>query len=149
MAVKILKVERQHLLKKDPKFPAKERFIQEAYHTWRLNEDQHQNFPVLLGFNTESFPYHIITKYESCGCLLELVRKSRKEIPKVKSTQLLKMLIGISDALLHLEKLNLVHRAIMAENVLVGDNFVCKLSGLHALEQLTTGPSNGGNVGPK
>ena len=63
----------------------------------------------------------------------------------MKPTQLLKMLIGISDALLYLEKLGLVHRAIMAENILVGDNFVCKLSGLHALKQLTVDISNGGN----
>ena len=145
MAVKFPKVGPQHLLEKDPTFPARKRFIQEAYNMWRLNEDQHQNFPVLLGYNTESFPYHIITKFEEYGCLLQLVRKSRKGNPNVKPTQLLKMLIGISDALLYLEKLGLVHRAIMAENILVGDNFVCKLSGLHALKQLTVGSSNGGN----
>ena len=63
----------------------------------------------------------------------------------MKPTQLLQMLIGISDALLYLEKLSLVHRAIMAKNVLVGDNFVCKLNGLHAIKQLTKDSSNGGN----
>ena len=47
------------------------------------------------------------------------------------------MLKDITDALLHLKKLGLVHRAIMAENVLVGDNYVCKLSGLHAMKELT------------
>ena len=46
------------------------------------------------------------------------------------------MLIDISEALRHLEKLGLVHRAIMAENVLVGEQFTCKLSGLHSLQQL-------------
>ena len=39
---------------------------------------------------------------------------------------------------LYLQKLGLVHRAVMAANVLVGDNYVCKLSGMQFLQQLTS-----------
>lgn len=52
------------------------------------------------------------------------------------------MLIDISEALLHLENLGLVHRAIMAENVLVGEKFTCKLSGLHSMQQLPVNDSS-------
>ena len=54
-----------------------------------------------------------------------------------QALHLLKMLDGVVCALLHLEKLGLVHRCVNAENILVGDNFVCKLSGLHSLRRLT------------
>ena len=56
------------------------------------------------------------------------------------------MLIDVSDALLFLNEQGWVHRAIMAENVLVGENFVCKLSGLHSLQQLTNEPSDQGKI---
>ena len=145
MAVKILSVKRQHLVEKDHKFQSREHLIREAYNLKRLNASQHRNLPVLLGYNTENLPCHIITVYETWGDLLGFVRGSRKSIHHLQPIQLLKMLIDISDALLHLEGLNLVHRAIMAENVLVGDSYVCKLSGLHALKQLTFGTSKRGN----
>ena len=141
--MKILSVKRQHLLEKDSKFQSRnrERFIREAYNLKRLNASQHPNLPVLLGYNTETLPFHIITVYETWGDLLHFVRKSRQSIHHLQTIQLLKMLIDISEALLHLEESNLVHRAVMAENVLVGDSYVCKLSGFHALKQLTIGAS--------
>lgn len=75
--------------------------------------------------------------------MLQFVRKSRITKPRLQPIHLFKLLIGVTDALLHLEKLGLVHRAVMAENVLVGhgDDYVAKLSGLHALKQLRKGSS--------
>lgn len=110
----------------------------------RLNDVQHPNFPVLLAYNTESLPYHLITEYERDRDMLQFVRKSRITKPRLQPIHLFKLLIGITDALLHLEKLDLVHRAVMAENVLVGDDYVAKLSGLHALKQLRKGSSGKG-----
>lgn len=52
------------------------------------------------------------------------------------------MLVDITKALHHLENLGLVHCAIMAENVLVGEKFTCKLSGLHSLQQLPVNDSS-------
>ena len=144
MAVKILFVKKKHLVEDDPKFQARECLIREVYNMRRLNVSQHPNFPVLLGYDTKSLPYHLITEFEHWGNLLQFVRSSRERDPPVQPVQLLKMLIDISDALLYLEDLGLVHRAVMAENVLVGDNFVCKLSGLQSLQQLDRGSSSEG-----
>ena len=117
----------------------------------RLNASQHPNFfPVLLSYDTKRFPYHLITEFEKWGDLLQLVRTWRENESPAGPPTLYKMLIDISNALLYLEELGLVHRAVMAENVLVGDNYVCKLSGLHSLQPLTRGaPCQGINRGLK
>nr|XP_058966526.1 tyrosine-protein kinase JAK2-like isoform X2 [Pocillopora verrucosa] len=47
------------------------------------------------------------------------------------------MILDITDALLFLEEKGLVHRAVMAANVLVGDGYICKLSGMQHLRKLT------------
>ena len=56
------------------------------------------------------------------------------------------MLIDISKALLYLQRLGLVHRVVMAENVLVGETFTCKLSGLHSLQKLPADSLSEGNI---
>ena len=128
----------------DPEFQVRKRLIREVENMKLLTASRHPNFPVLLGYDSKSFPYHLITEYEELGDLLQFVRKSRERKPHLKPIDLLKMLIDVSDALVHLEALGLVHRSVMAENVLVGENYVCKLSGLHYLRQLTNGPSHQG-----
>lgn len=63
--------------------------------------------------------------------------------PPVKHYRLLEMLKGVSDAILYLEELGLVHRAVMAKNVLVGSQN-CKLTGLHSTcRAFYTGKSEG------
>ena len=148
MAVKVLYVKKEQLLENDLEFPDRQRLIQEAYNMKRLNASQHPNFPVILAYDTRSLPYHLITEFERWGDLLRFVRFSRERGVRVEPIQLLQMLVDISHALLFLEGLGLVHRAVMAENVLVGDNFVCKLSGLHSLQQLGRGPSSEGKCKP-
>ena len=145
MAIKILSVKKCHLLQEDPTFQARERLIQEVYNMRRLNASQHPNFPVLLGYDTKSVPYHLITVFERWGDLLQFVRMSRERNPYVQPMHLLRMLMDVSDALSYLELLGLVHRAVMAANVLVGENFFCKLSGLHSLRRLTGGTSKQGS----
>ena len=146
MAVKVLYAKKHHLLEEDPKFEARERLIREASNMGRLNVSQHPNFPVLLGYDTVSLPYHLITAFEKFGNLLQFIRMSREREPHLKPTQLLKMLSDISGALLHLEELGLVHRAVMAENILVGENYVCKLTGLHTVRPFNRGPINQGTL---
>lgn len=145
MAIKILSVKKCHLLQEDPTFQVRERLIQEVYNMRRLNASQHPNFPVLLAYDTKSVPYHLITVFERWGDLLQFVRMSRERNPYVQPMHLLRMLMDVSDALSYLELLGLVHRAVMAANVLVGENFVCKLSGLHSLRRLTGGTSKQGS----
>jgi len=140
--VKVLIAKKKHLLEDNPEFQARGKLYREAYSMSRLNRIHHPNFPVLLCHDTKSLPYHLITKLEIWGDLLQLLRKSREKNPNLSPTQLLNMLIDISEALLHLENLGLVHRAIMAENVLVGEKFTCKLSGLHSLQQLPVNDSS-------
>ena len=113
----------------------------------RLNASQHPNFPVLLGYDTKTLPYHLITAFERWGNLLQLVRLSRdKREPHLTPNDVIEMILGISQALSFLEGRGFVHRAVMAENVLVGSNFVCKLSGLHFMRQLRSPLSDEGNI---
>ena len=138
VAVKVLFVKKQHLLEDNPFTNARERLIREADCLRMLNESRHPNITVLLGYDTKSLPYHIITAFEKFGNLLQFVRRSRENSPRLTPVQLLMMLINVAEALLYLEKLGLVHRAVMAANVLVGDNYVCKLSGMQSVQQLTS-----------
>lgn len=131
-------------MREDTEFDARERLIREAYNMRRLNADQHRNFPVLLGVDTKNMPYHLITEFEKWGDLLQFLRLSRERDLNLKPTRLVKMLIDISCALQFLQELGLVHRSVMAANVLVGDNYVCKLSGLDFLQQPTNGPPPNG-----
>ena len=97
----------------------------------QLNASRHPNFPVLLAYDTKRLPYHIITAFEERRDLLAFVRSFREGDPPIKHYQLLEMLKDVSDAILYLEELGLVHRAVMAKNVLVGSQN-CKLTGLHS-----------------
>jgi len=138
VAVKVLFVKKEHLLVDTPFTNAREKLIREAYYLGMLNESPHPNITVLVGYDTKSLPYHIITAFEKWGDLWQFVRRSRENSPRLQPVQLLGMLVNIADALLYLEKLGLVHRAVMAANMLVGDNYVCKLSGMQSLKQLTS-----------
>ncbi|XP_068675220.1 uncharacterized protein [Montipora foliosa] len=137
VAVKVLNVKKNHLLANNPDFEARKRLINEAHNMRRLSESQHPNFPVLLGFDTINLPFHIITAFEKWGNLRQFLRVRRDMETNVQPVDLLKLLNGICRALSHIEALGLVHRCVNAENVLVGDNFECKLSGLHSLRPLT------------
>jgi len=139
VAVKILAVTKQDIQEENPteQSKAKKRLIAEAYNLRQLNTlPQHPNIPRLFAYNTTTLPFHIITQYEKYGDLLQLVRTSR-EVQALSSSVIYKMLISITEGLLYLQqKLYLVHRAVMAENVLVGDGYTCKLTGLHSLGRL-------------
>ena len=149
VAVKILGITKQDILEENATVPseAKKRLIAEAYNLWQLNSlNQHPNIPVLLAYNTATLPYHIITEYEKQGNLLQLVRASR-QVQILPSSVLFKIFIGITEGLLYLQqKLRLVHRAVMAENILVGDGYTCKLSGLHSIGMLQYGPYTDGKT---
>ena len=130
----------------DAKCQARDKLSREAYALSRLSVTQHPNLPVLICHDTKSLPYHLITKLEMGGDLLQVVRLSREKKPNLSPTELLNMLIGISKALLYLQRLGLVHRVVMAENVLVGETFTCKLSGLHSLQKLPVDSLSEGNI---
>lgn len=137
VVVKILNMMESDLLAEDPKFEARTRLINEAHNLRLLSASRHPNFPVLLGFDTRSIPYQIITAFECWGNLRKFLQRREDVESRDQAGQLLKMLDGIVCALSHLQKLGLVHRCVNAENILVGDNFVGKLSGLHSLRRLT------------
>lgn len=142
VVVKILYVTKQEFMACDSpdQSRTRDRLVSEAYNLRRLRCLNHPHISVLLGCNTKSLPYHIITEFERNGNLLHFVRASREDDAEPLPTfVLLKMLLEIIEALLLLENQGLVHRAVMAENILVGDNCVCKLSGMHSLRQLQKG----------
>ena len=137
VVVKMLIVKKNHLLLEDPQFEARTRLMYEAHNLCRLSASRHPNFPVLLGFDTKSMPYHIITAFECWGNFRTFLQRLRDVESRDQAVDLLWMLDDVVYALSHLEELGLVHRCVNAENILVGDNFVCKLSGLHSLRRLT------------
>lgn len=149
VAVKILAVTKQDILEENPtkQSEVKKRLIAEAYYLRQLNTlPQHPNIPRLLAYNTTTLPFHIITQYEKHGDLLQFVRSS-PEFEALSSSAIYKMLISITEGLLYLkQKLHLVHRAVMAENVLVGDDYTCKLSGLHSLGRLQNKRHGNGKI---
>lgn len=140
VVVKILHVTKQDILEDESQDQSetRDRLVREAYNLSRLRLQKHPHITVLLAFNTESFPYHIITEFERYGSLLEFVRASREGNELLPTALLLKMLLDVIEALMLLQSQGLVHRAVRAENVLVGDNYVCKLTGMHSLRQLQT-----------
>ena len=139
--VKICNVTKQDILESEsPDHSGKrEKIISEAYNLRRLRFFNHPNIAVLLGCNTKSLPYHVITEFEKKGNLLCFVQASRWDDELLPTRILLKMLLDVIEALLFLENRGLVHRAVMAENILVGDDRRCKLGGMHALRQLQKG----------
>ena len=150
VAVKVLAVSKKDIVeeKTSTQSEAMKRLRAEAYNLWQLsNLEKHPNIPCLLAYNTKVFPHHIITAYEKYGNLLQFVRGSR-ECKPLSSATLYKMIIGVTEALLYLhQQLNLVHRATMAENILVGDGYVAKLSGMHSLGVLQYGINKDGKIG--
>lgn len=134
VAVKVLLVKKQE----NPNTSATENLKREAENLTLLNKERHPNFPVLLAYDNKTLPYHLITTFEKSGDLLQFLRRSRGRNPPLQQVQLIKMLLNITDALLFLEENLLVHRAVMAANVLVGDGYICKLSGLQHVRQLTS-----------
>ena len=137
VAVKVLLVKKQHLVEENPNTLAKESLRREAENLRLLNAVRHPNFPVLLTYSTKTLPYHLITAFEKSGDLLQFVQRSRGPNHPIQPVQLIKMILDITDALLFLEEKGLVHRAVMAANVLVGDGYICKLSGMQHLRKLT------------
>ena len=150
VAVKVLAVSKKDLVEEETstQSEAKKRLRAEAYNLWQLsNLRKHPNIPCLLAYNTTAFPHHIITSYEKYGNLLQFVRGSRERKP-LSSAALYKMIIGVTEALLYLhQELNLVHRAVTAENILVGDGYFAKLSGMHSLGVLQHGINKEGKIG--
>lgn len=140
VVVKILHVTKQDILEDESQDQSetRDRLVREAYNLSRLRVQKHPHITVLLAYNTKSFPYHIITEFERYGNLLEFVRASREGNELLPTPLLLKMLLDVIEALMLLQSQGLVHRAVRAENVLVGDNYVCKLTGMHSLRQLQT-----------
>ena len=86
VVVKILKVKKQHFWEGDEKFQARDKLYREAYALCRLNVTQHPNFPVLICHDTKSLPYHLITKLETMGDLLQVVKMSRENKPNLSPT---------------------------------------------------------------
>ncbi|XP_022781526.1 uncharacterized protein LOC111322652 isoform X6 [Stylophora pistillata] len=152
VAVKVLAVSKGDLAPKESstQSEAMKRLRKEAYNLWQLGnlELNHPNIPYLLAYNTVNLPHHIITPYEKYGNLVHFVRSSRECRP-LSSGTLYKIIIGVIEALQFLhQKLNLVHRAVTAENVLVGDGYVPKLGGMHSLGELQRGVNKDGNSSP-
>ena len=140
VVVKILYVTKQDILEGESQDQSetRDRLVTEAYNLSRLRVQKHPHITVLLAYNTKSCPYHIITEFERYGNLLQFVQASREGNELLPTPLLLKMLLDIIEALMLIQNQGLVHRAVRAVNVLVGDNYVCKLSGMHSLRQIQT-----------
>ncbi len=123
--VKTHYVTKQDILEGDSRDQSKTRYLlmSEVDKLSRLNGLSHPHKAVLLESKSLEF--------ERNDNLLQFVQASREGNELLPTPLPLKIILDITEALLFLQD-----RAVMAENVLVGDNYVCKLTGMHSLRQL-------------
>ena len=92
-----------------------------------LRTKSHPNIVKLITCD-EELPC-IVLNYVSKGCLLQFLRRCRSGFRVPKVTDLLHIIVQIADALAFLEKEKVIHLGIMAENVLLDENFHVILTG--------------------
>ncbi|XP_077191962.1 protein-tyrosine kinase 6 [Paroedura picta] len=86
---------------------------------------RHKNILSLYAISSTGDPVYIITEIMSKGNLLDFLRDSKQEPPKM--TELVDMASQVADGMCYLESQNFVHRDLAARNILVGENNICKV----------------------
>ena len=95
-----------------------------------LRTKSHPNIVKLITCD-EELPC-IVLNYVSKGCLLQFLRRCRSGFRVPKVTDLLHMIVQIAHALAFLKKEQVIHLGIMAENVLLDENFHVFLTGFQS-----------------
>lgn len=102
---------------------SKESFIGEARIMHQL---YHPHILPLLGVCIEDESIYIVTELMSKGALLDVLRSEEGRTLTLET--IVDMAFQIADGLSFLERKNMVHRDIRAANILVGENYLCKIA---------------------
>ena len=90
-----------------------------------LKQYDHQNVVKLIGVCTEKYPIYVVMEFMSGGTFLDFLCKLGVHQPKAK---LCKMCIDVCSGMSYLESKKYVHRYLTAQNCLIGENDIVKIS---------------------
>lgn len=102
-----------------------ERFRREVDVLRRL---EHPYIVKLLGTFREGIHYYIIMEYVGGGSLSQLMRETEAKRGQLSIERVLTLALDLSDALTHAHRLNVVHRDLKPDNVLLADDGTPRLS---------------------
>lgn len=132
VVAKCYKVSREQLTAKNPaEVSENSRYANElSILSYLRKKKLHSNIVHLIA-SDEELPC-LVLKHVSQRSLLKLLRLRRTKFLASKLTEQLHMIIQISDALVFLEKEEIIHLGIRAENVLVDENLHVNLTGFQS-----------------
>ena len=85
----------------------------------------HPNLIQLYAVCTKEEPFLRITELMVSGCLIDYLRGDGRSL---KLPQLIDMSAQVAAGMAYLEEQNYIHRNLTAQNILVGEHLVCKIS---------------------
>ncbi|ESP02478.1 hypothetical protein LOTGIDRAFT_138365, partial [Lottia gigantea] len=100
-----------------------EDFVKEAD---MLNKLNHRRIVTLYNICINEKSVWIVTEFMKNGSLRNLLRSPKGQ--ELKMQELLNIGSQIAEGMVHLESLNIIHRDLRADNVLVGDNYEVKIA---------------------
>ena len=130
VVAKIYKLKSEELTSKRFQVTKNARFANELFMLSNLRRKPHPNIVKLITCDEELLC--LVLNYVSKGCLLQSLRRCRNEGRAPKVTDLLNMIVQITEALVFLEEEQIIHLGIMAENVLLSENFHVFLTGFQS-----------------
>ena len=131
VALKFYKFQREQLASKTSFQATKNaQFANELFVLDRLRSKSNPNILKLINYDKKLAC--LVLNYVSKGCLLQVLRRCRITLDSPEVTDLLNMIVQIADTLVFLEKEKVIHLGIMAENVLLDENFHVFLTGFQS-----------------
>ena len=103
---------------------------------------QNPNIIKLYGISTTENPIYILTDLMKPGSLLKFLRDSKDSL---ENDMLLQISVEVTRGMAYLHTHYIIHRDIRADNILIGENNVCKIAGLNLIKKVdeTTHTFNG------
>ena len=117
------------------KFLSKEIFMKEKN---SLTQVSHPNVIRLMSSSPTKQPV-LIFEYAEKGNLLNCLKSCGSSF---SISSLLEISVGVACGMLELEKLGIIHCDILAKNILIDSNFVCKVAGFSKARCLKPGESS-------
>eukprot|EP01119_Soliformovum_irregulare_P015014 TRINITY_DN4180_c0_g1_i1.p1 TRINITY_DN4180_c0_g1~~TRINITY_DN4180_c0_g1_i1.p1 ORF type:complete len:422 (-),score=133.24 TRINITY_DN4180_c0_g1_i1:19-1284(-) len=108
----------------------------------------HPNVILFLGICVPPDPICIVTEYLKNGSLFEFIKNPNNPL---NLSQKVKLLLGVSQGMLHIQREGIIHRDLAARNILLGSNLEPKVSDFGMSRQVATPDQVGktyNNVGP-